>query len=50
LVEQTQIMVVLAPVDSEKLHPGPPLLRQLACEPEKDPRRPNELLCVIYEG
>jgi hypothetical protein len=41
LVEQTQIMVMLAPVNSEKPHPGPPLLRQLGCEPEKDPRRPH---------
>jgi hypothetical protein len=39
LVEQAQLMVVLAPVDSQKPHPGPPLLRQLGYEPEKDPRR-----------
>ena len=40
LVEQAQVMVVLAPVDSEKPHPGPPLLRQPAYEPEKGPAAP----------
>jgi hypothetical protein len=41
LVEQAQVMVALALVDPEEQHPGPPLLRHVVCEPEKDLRRPN---------
>jgi hypothetical protein len=41
LVQQAQVMVGLAPVHTDKQHPGPPLHRPPGCEPEKDLRRPN---------